>query len=249
MARTPITIAIVAAMSEELAPFHQIYPGKLLRKQGKCCITESQWFYEAMTGSLVLIETGIGKANAAFATGLLCEGARPDVIINTGSAGGLNPKCAVGDVVFAQQLLYSDVDATGFSYDFGQVPQMPAVYPFPSDWQKKITRYFDTPQSTATYKRHQGMILTADSFMSSPAFVEQVKTRFPEALASDMESTAIAQIAKFYRVPVVNIRGISDLAGAEAPQVFEQQLATAARHAFIEVQQFLKFLLKEAIIP
>lgn len=39
-----------------------------------------------------------------------------------------------------------------------------------------------------------------------------------------MESAAIAQIAHFYDIPVINLRGISDHVGEEAPDTFTDTL-------------------------
>lgn len=78
-------IVIAAAMQEELAPFHESYNVKQILKRGKTVIEE---VLDQNGYTLYLVETGIGKANAAASTSILCETIKPDVIINTGSAGG-----------------------------------------------------------------------------------------------------------------------------------------------------------------
>lgn len=224
-------IAILAAMKEELAPFRDFYHPTPTFTRGKCEI-ESATFNEH---TILLVETGIGKVNAAFTTTLLCEKFEPDLIINTGSAGGFSTDLNVGDVIFANQLIYSDVDATAFDYADGQVPQMPAFYSL------------DNSLSTSTdlntdYQVHEGLILTSDSFMSHPDLVNSIKIRFPLALASDMESTAIAQVAAFFHIPLLNIRGISDIAGVNAAETFDAELNKAATNAFDEVQKICQSL-------
>ncbi len=45
------------------------------------------------------LKSGIGKVAAALGATLLLEHCKPDVIINTGSAGGLASTLKVGDIV------------------------------------------------------------------------------------------------------------------------------------------------------
>jgi adenosylhomocysteine nucleosidase len=232
-----VKIVIATAMKEELAPFRSKYQTELMLERGKIVM---QKVVQSTKNELFLMETGIGKVNAAAAASLACEQIKPELIINTGSAGGFSDQVAIGDVVYATDLLYSDVDATGFDYAYGQVPQMPASYPLASEWQQLI----DSLHRPAAYQLHKGLIVTADSFMSEPTAVKTFKKRFPKALASDMESTAIAQIGQFYGVPVLNIRGISDIAGQAAATSFDAYLDQAAQHAFEQTEQFLQLVVK-----
>ncbi|QUJ07864.1 5'-methylthioadenosine/S-adenosylhomocysteine nucleosidase [Salmonella enterica subsp. enterica] len=50
----------------------------------------------------------------------------PDVIINTGSAGGLASTLKVAYIVF-HEARYHDADVTAFGYEYGQLPGCPAV--------------------------------------------------------------------------------------------------------------------------
>ncbi|MFK4565955.1 5'-methylthioadenosine/adenosylhomocysteine nucleosidase [Enterococcus sp. UD-01] len=231
-------IVIATAMKEELAPFRSKYQTEVILERGKTVIEK---VVQTTQNELFLMETGIGKVNAAAAASLACEQIKPELILNTGSAGGFSDQLAIGDVVYATDLLYSDVDATGFDYAYGQVPQMPASYPLAFEWQQLV----DSVPRPSAYQLHQGLIVTADSFMSEPTVVKTLKERFPKALASDMESTAIAQIGDFYNVPVLNIRGISDIAGQAAAASFDTYLDQAAQHAFEQTEQFLQLIEKK----
>ena len=225
-----VKIAIVAAMAEELAPFREVFPSEILWEKGKTKI-------EAVNQELFLVESGIGKANAAATSAWLCEKVQPDLIINTGSTGSFRKDFALGDVVYTNQFMYSDVDATGFDYAFGQVPQMPASYPVAAKWLQVI----ETVLAQATIPAHQGLIVTADSFMSDQTSVAAIRQKFPEIIATDMESAAIAQIAHFYDIPVINLRGISDHVGEEAPDTFTDTLDLAATQAFKAVKALVDY--------
>lgn len=233
-------IAIAAAMIEELSPFRSFYQVKTRFHKGKTKIEEVS---HSKGYQLFLVETGIGKVNAGSSAAILCEQIAPDIIINTGSAGGFSDQLSVGDVVFGTAFRYSDVDATGFDYELGQVPQMPASYEVTQKWLNQVERLAQPD----AYQRFNGLVLTADSFMSNVAHVNHIKAAFPEALASDMEGTAIAQVASFYEIPVLNIRGISDIAGDNAPQAFHTNIDLAAKHAFEQTTLFVESLVNKAV--
>ncbi|WP_163115820.1 5'-methylthioadenosine/S-adenosylhomocysteine nucleosidase, partial [Acinetobacter baumannii] len=74
---------------------------------------------------VALLKSGIGKVAAAIGTTLLLEHFRPDVVINTGSAGGLDAKLNVGDIVVSTEVRYHDADVTAFGYEPGQMAQCP----------------------------------------------------------------------------------------------------------------------------
>ncbi len=56
------------------------------------------------------MKSGIGKVNAAMATTILLEKFTPDVVLNTGSAGGFGEKLEVGTVVISSEVRHHDVD-------------------------------------------------------------------------------------------------------------------------------------------
>ncbi|MDV8933149.1 MAG: 5'-methylthioadenosine/S-adenosylhomocysteine nucleosidase, partial [Carnobacterium sp.] len=117
-------IGIIGAMEEEVI---------LLKSK----MTDTKEWTEAkadfIEGTLdgievVLVRSGIGKVNAAITTTLLLAKQDIDLVINTGSAGGIGQGLKIGDVVVSSEMAYHDVDATVFGYVIGQVPQMPARY-------------------------------------------------------------------------------------------------------------------------
>ena len=58
--------------------------------------------------------------------------------------------------------------------------------------------------------------------MSSVDAVTTIREKLPEIVASDMEAAPIAQVASFYNIPVLNVRGVSDHVGGDAPDTFEE---------------------------
>ena len=88
-------IGIIGAMEEEVTLLRDKIENRQTISLGGCEIYTGQ-----LNGTEVaLLKSGIGKVAAALGATLLLEHCKPDVIINTGSAGGLAPTLKVGDIV------------------------------------------------------------------------------------------------------------------------------------------------------
>lgn len=72
----------------------------------------------------VVVRSGIGKVNAAVCTQILADHYQVTEIINTGIAGSLKNEINIGDIVLSTDTVHHDMDATGFGYPVGQIPQM-----------------------------------------------------------------------------------------------------------------------------
>ncbi|MED1489070.1 5'-methylthioadenosine/S-adenosylhomocysteine nucleosidase [Bacillus smithii] len=217
-------IAIIGAMEEEVA---------ILRNQIESSSTDTIANSEYTSGKLkgadvVLLKSGIGKVNAAMSTAVLLYHYQPDVVINTGSAGGLNPELQVGDIVISTEVRHHDVDATVFGYEYGQVPQMPAAYLADKRLIETAARSAETLTGVQVVK---GLITTGDSFMSDPDRVESIRHKWNDLQAVEMEAAAIAQVCYQFGTPFVIIRSLSDIAGKESNISFDQYLEKAARNS------------------
>ena len=69
----------------------------------------------------ILVKGGVGKVNAARATQILIDNYKPDYIIDTGVAGGLNPMLEIGDIVIGEKLVQHDFDITAFGHTKGYI--------------------------------------------------------------------------------------------------------------------------------
>jgi len=186
---------------------------------------------------IVILQSGIGKVNAAVGTAILLERHQPDAIINTGSAGGFATDLAIGDVVISDELRHHDVDAVVFGYELGQVPGMPAAYPADKRL-REIAR--GAIAALGEVNVREGMIATGDAFMADPDRVAATRAQFPSMLAVEMEGAAIAQTCYLYDCPFVVIRALSDIPGSGDNHLsFEQFLDTAADHSSRMVDQML----------
>lgn len=212
-------IGIIGAMQEEI----EILKGDMQELQ-----TEKIAHVEIFKGNLygkdvVLMQSGIGKVNAAICATLLIQEYQPEMIINTGSAGGLGATLAVGDIVISQSVLHHDVVATAFGYELGQVPGMPARYLA----DEKLIEYTQQAIENNNLKAHIGLIVSGDSFIGSSEQKQEILVNFKESLAVEMEAAAVAQTCHQFEVPFIITRAISDLANGEAEMSFEEFLKVA----------------------
>lgn len=157
---------------------------------------------------VVLMKSGIGKVNAACACVEMINIFKPDIIINTGLAGGIDKSLSVMDIVAASSTCYHDVWC-GDECELGQIPDLPTKFSG-SEKLLNIVKSIETD-----IKIHTGLIVGGDIFVSDINTLKQIKTNFPQALAVDMESTAISQICFLYNVDFLALRIISDTPGIE----------------------------------
>ena len=230
-------IAVIGAMEEEV---------ELLRQSLADPSTEMIANCEFTTGTcegqeIVLLKSGIGKVNAAMSTALLLNNYQPDIVINTGSAGGFDESLEVGSVVISDEVRHHDADATAFGYEMGQIPQMPAAF-------LANPELIELAQAAAEELSEQpaavGLVATGDSFMSDAGRVEAVRKFFPEMKAAEMEAAAVAQVCYQFDVPFVVIRALSDIAGKESHISFDEFLRTAAKNSTAIVLRVIRELTK-----
>ncbi|WP_431027275.1 5'-methylthioadenosine/S-adenosylhomocysteine nucleosidase [Lysinibacillus sp. LZ02] len=217
-------IAVIGAMEQEV---------ELLRNTLTNTETQTIANSEYTTGTyegkeVVLLKSGIGKVNAAMSTTILLDTFKPDVVINTGSAGGYDPALEVGAVVISDEVRHHDVDVTIFGYEMGQVPQLPAG--FKAD-AKLMEVAKEAVMEVGEHQYGVGLICSGDSFMNDPVRVEKVREYFPQMKAVEMEAAAVAQVCHQFGTPFVVIRALSDIAGKESNISFDEFLPVAAKHS------------------
>lgn len=166
-------------------------------------------FYEGTIGNhkVIVSLSGIGKVNSAINTTLLINNFKPDVIINSGIAGG-SKELSTFDFVIADKLTYSDFDCQIFNYEFGQVPQMPLYYFSDSNLKEKLEAYLTS--KNISFKN--SIVLTADSFRLSAS---EIKNNVSTSFATEMEGTSIAQTCFKLNTPFLSFRIISDILDSE----------------------------------
>lgn len=172
---------------------------------------------------VVLAQSGIGKVNAAITATLLINEFKPDLIINTGSAGSVDSELNIGDIIISNKVYYHDVNATAFGYKLGQVPSMPEFY----ETDSKLIDLAKSSIEQLDLNGIVGEVATGDSFIGSIDQRKVIKSNFPTASVVEMEAGAITQTCYQYNVPIIVTRAVSDLADKESDVTFEEFLKVA----------------------
>lgn len=221
-------IAVIVAMQKEMASLSALLNNKK---------TETVGGFTYVTGelqgrTLILHQSGLGKVNAAVGASGLIRNYQPDYFISSGCAGGLDSQLKVMDVIASTSTVYHDV----FVGEAGEGLEIER--PYPSDTY--LINKAKALSQTSPVMIHLGQICTGDQFITERAKLELIKQRFPEGLAVDMESCAIAHTCKIFGVPFISFRIISDTIGAEI-QVDEYKnfWAEMADHSFEVVRAFI----------
>lgn len=205
-------IGIVIAMDKEFARLRALLDGEREEQHGGMTFVVGQMG----RNEIVMTQCGIGKVNAAMGATLLIEGYKPDAVVSTGVAGGASTQLNVQEVVVSSQACYHDVYC-GEEAEYGQVLGLPARFSADNALLTKATSLDCGTRVTA------GLIVTGDWFVDSREKMRAILQRFPDAMAVDMESAAIAQVCHRRATPFVSFRIISDvpLKDNKAAQYFD----------------------------
>ena len=186
----------------------------------------------------VVVRSGIGKVNAAICTQILADEFGVTAVINTGIAGSLKAEINIGDIVLSTDVLHHDMDATGFGYPLGQIPQM-KEFSFAADEEMRAVAKKVCEEVNPEIQVFEGRIVSGDQFVSDKAVKEKISTNFA-GYCTEMEGAAIAQAAYLNNIPFVIIRAISDKADDSATMDYPTFEAQAVEHSVRLTRGFLR---------
>ncbi len=210
-------LAILAATFDELEPLLQPL---------KACSVATPW-RRAFLGSwkehqILLVETGVGKVNAAVATALIIEKWKPALLLLIGVAGampssGLKPL----DLALATEEIYGD---EGCLTEEGWLTPREMNTPYLSSSNRDFFHRFPLtiPQGLDI---PQGPFITLSAITGTAERARELETLFPGALCENMEGAAVAHVVTHYGVPLVEIRAMSNMAGPRQRHLWKIQEA------------------------
>lgn len=186
--------------------------------------TEHRNFKDFVVGrmggtDIIMQQCGVGKVNSTIGAVEMIDSYHPDLIISTGVAGGANVELSPLDVVVATECVYHDVYC-GAEIEYGQVMGMPTRF---KSSKVLVESALSLNGSTPDVNVKCGLTVSGDWFVDSREKMLDILTRFPEAMAVDMESCSIAQTCHIYNTPFISFRIISDvpLKDSKAAQYFD----------------------------
>ena len=228
------TIGIIGAMEIEVTTLKE-----RMQVEEIVTIASMDFFKGTYHGkNVVIVRSGIGKVNAAICTQILADRFHATAIINTGIAGSLQSSIDIGDIVISSDALQHDMDATGFGYPVGVIPQM-ETSDFTANAQLMEIARNACAKVNPDIHTHVGRVVSGDQFISDNDKKAFLKETF-DGLCTEMEGAAIAQAAYLNHIPFVILRPISDKADGSAQMDYPEFEAAAARHSINLVDEMIK---------
>lgn len=150
----------------------------------------------------------------------------PDIIINTGVAGGTGSAAGILDIVVADAVAYHDVWC-GPDTEWGAAAGCPRLMATDS-------RLLAMECLKGVPNLYKGLIASGDIFVNQASQVEHILKLYPQAMAVDMESGALAQTCRLRGVPFFCFRVVSDTPGAGVDNAaqYENFWEDAPKNAF-----------------
>ena len=223
---------IIAAMQEEMQEIKKIMTDIEEKKVYELTFFEGK----INTKNVVLVESGVGKVNAARTTQILIDKFKVETIINVGSAGCANNELEIGDIVIGKKLVQHDFDITAFGHPKGFISNVGENVESDSELIIKMEQTISKLQDKE-FKIKVGTIASGDIFCTEKTMKEKIRTKF-NADAIEMEGSAIAQVCTLDNMPFIVIRSISDNPNGNNNITFEQFLEKASKRCAQIIKEF-----------
>lgn len=211
-------IGIICAGDDELTPFLSIID--------KCHITKRAMlqFYEGQINGIdvAALFSGVCKVNAAIAAQILIDIYGVNLIINSGTAGGMNPELEIFDTAISTETCYYDV-AEDILTEFH--PWMESIY-FKADSKLIKASKKAVSKMDLTGKVFWGRMVTGEAFVTDEGRQRINDTFAP--LTVDMETASIAHVCYVNNIPFISIRCVTDTASHSGIHHFEENCAKAS---------------------
>lgn len=213
------TIGIIGAMDSEIA----LLTNKMEHKR-QVQAEGTVFFCGELAGKQVVVaKCGIGKVCAALCAQSMALRFGVTHLINTGVAGGLNPRLRIGDLVVSRDAVQHDFDISAFGHVKGYMGGGDGSQPTRFAADRELIGCMERAAGKALGGRRYllGTIASGDQFVEDGAYKQYLAQTFG-ADAVEMEGAAVAQAAQSNGVPFLILRAISDLADGQANVSFDQ---------------------------
>ncbi len=170
-----------------------------------------EWFTQPLpiageTRDVLFVHGGWGKIAAAASTQYVIDHWNPALLVNLGTCGGFRGAVEKGTVLLVEKTIVYD------------------IYEQMGDPEEHIAHYtseLDLSPFSEPYPQPvvRTLLVSGDRDIR-PEEIGELRERFG-AIAADWESGAIAWVATRNRVPLLILRGVSDLVGEEGGEAYE----------------------------
>ncbi len=208
-----LKIGIVVADIDEYKPFAAFIENgeyesfTFLKRQGHKFTIEK----DGKKAEIISLLCGIGKVNAtAAAMHLIDIGC--NIILNYGLSGGVSGICR-GEITAPNRFLEHDFDLTVIGRALCEKPLQEYIYSADAELLKIA--------QNVVKGLKLGTAVSGDHFICDSKTRDSLKNNF-SAMSCDMETAAIAYVCAFSSVPFLALRRISDDAGENATEAYNE---------------------------
>ncbi len=209
--------------------------------------------------NIVIAESGVGMTNAAMTAQKLIDEYQPEATIFTGIAGAIDTSVHIGDIVVCESWITHDFGHHGAD---GFRPRGIKFYsPQPDSLVRRSLFRVDSSmyevaddltEQIITLQKIGGRtprLLAGGIGVSGNAFIDNPEKRIwlnetYDALITDMETAAVAQVCAVNDIPFIAFRSASDLAGGSGSESAREEMdeffEIAAENSCLIVIKFLE---------
>ncbi len=172
---------------------------------------------ELYENSIIFTHCGVGKVNAAHSTTLVLENYDIELLVLLGVGGAYSyPGARIGDLVIAESENYGEegvltkegwrsMELTGFPL---LKDERKYYNNFPVD--QELAQFAIEITRDAGFNVRSGNFVTVSQCSGTREIGEILKKRF-NGICENTEGAAVAHICALYRIPMIEIRGISNI--------------------------------------
>lgn len=227
-------LGIIVAMEEELEAIQKIMKSEETKE------VYNLQFYKGKikNQACVLVQSGVGKVNAARTTQVLLDHFKVDVVINLGAAGAVNDRLEIGDIIIGEQVVQHDFDITAFGHSKGYITGVGNYVMSDRGLVNAFEKVIEE-MPERNYNIKLGVVASGDIFCTEIYMKEKIRTKF-NADVVDMECAAIAQVCYLDNIPFITIRSVSDTPDGRNAQAFDENLKLASKRCANILKEFLR---------
>lgn len=154
---------------------------------------------------------GVGPAGAAAATAAELARSHYDLVMSAGIGGGFPGISDIGSLVVASDIIAADLGAESLE-GFVSVEELGFGSSRISVESDLSIRWLDLLKS-AGLAAHYGPVLTLSTVTGTAKTAEELSQRISGAAAEAMEGFGVAEAARLFGTPIMELRAISNLVG------------------------------------
>lgn len=186
--------------------------------------------------SVIVVKSNVGKVNSSRVCQMLIDKFNIDLVINVGTAGSVDNKLEIGDIVVADRLVQYDFDVTAFGRKIGEIENI-------GEYIEVNNNLFNLFENIDV---NIGCIASGDKFIVNREEKDNIRNIF-NALCIEMEGASIAQVCFLDKVPFLVIRSITDKLDGSSKIEFETFLESSSKKVALILKDILKNIVRNIL--